>query len=60
MFLGWDWSFRVEDDLKTLIFLGFPLESALEVNKLVFKESLSLVVVMMVRMILVIVILMMY
>ena len=43
MFLGWDWSFRVEDDLKTLIFLGFPLESALEVNKLALRESLSLV-----------------
>ena len=34
MFLGWDWGFQVEDDLKTPIFLGFPLESALEVNKL--------------------------
>jgi hypothetical protein len=34
MFLGWDWGFQVEDDLKTPIFWGFPLESALEVNKL--------------------------
>ena len=40
MFLGWDWGFfQVEDDLQTLIFWGFPLESDLEVNNL--KKSFS-------------------
>jgi hypothetical protein len=39
-FLGWDWGFQVEDNLKTPIFWGFPLENALGVNKLALKESL--------------------
>jgi hypothetical protein len=36
VFLGEDWSFKVEDNLKTPIF-GFLLESALEMNKLAFS-----------------------
>ena len=43
VFLGEDWSFQVEDDLQNSSFLGFPLESALEVNKLALRESISLV-----------------
>ena len=34
--------FQVEGDLKTPIFWGFLLESALEVNKLALRESPSL------------------
>ena len=38
--------FQVEGDLKTPIFWGFLLESALEVNKLALRESLSLSLVL--------------
>ena len=48
MFLGWDWGFQVEDDLKTPIFWGFLLKSALKVNRLALRESVFLVVMMMV------------
>jgi hypothetical protein len=52
VFRGWDWGFQVEDDLKTPIFWGFPLESALKVNKLALRESLvscvELIVIMIV------------
>ena len=41
MFLGWDWGFQVEDDLKTSIFWGFLLKSALKVNRLALRESVS-------------------
>ena len=48
VFLGWDWGILGWRWPQNSYFLGFPLDNALEVNKLALRESLSLVVMMVV------------